>query len=138
VNRRAAIGLGCASLALLAAGCRDGGGNERAFCNQVVNVPVITDRDQLAVPDPATATGNLVTALRRLRTTAPNDIRRDVTTMVTVAEAVQRALTTPGTPDAEEARTQIERQSPAWSDASARVVSYARRTCGIDLSSSPG
>jgi hypothetical protein len=131
---RAAIGLGWAALALVVAGCSDDGGSARAFCSQVVNVPVITDRDQLAVPDPATATGNLVTQLRRLRTTAPNDIRRDVTTMVTVAEAVRRALTAPGTPEATDARTQIERQTPAWTDASARVVSYARRTCGIDLS----
>jgi hypothetical protein len=134
VRRPAAIGLGGAALAVLLAACHDGGGNTRAFCNQVVNVPVITDRDQLVTPDPTTATGNLVDQLRRLRTTAPHDIRRDVTTMVAVAEAVQRALTAPGTPEADDARTQIERQTPAWSDASARVVSYARRTCGVDLS----
>ncbi len=119
--------------ATVLAGCRSDGGSVEAFCNQVTRVPVITDADQLTMPDPASAAGALVTELRRLRAAAPDDVRADVTVLVEVSELLERALTAPDEAARAAAGDAVDERRAAWKDASAAVVAYTKRRCDIDL-----
>lgn len=117
------------------AGCRSAPGGTRTFCAQVKRVPVITERDDLTVPDTATATKALVTELRRLQEAAPAQIRGDVSVLVGVAEDVSVALSNGDEASVEAAKQRVAKSIEAWKAASDNVVSYASSTCGIDLGS---
>lgn len=130
---RRASGVALTAIGLLGGACRSSDDDPARFCARVAEVPVVSDRDDLAVPDPATATGELVVALRRVRAVAPSAIRDQVALMVEVTEAVQRAVTAPPGPERDAARREVDERSVAWRTASAEVVDYAASTCGIDL-----
>lgn len=121
------------ALAAGLAGCADDVGDLDTFCTQLRRVPVITERDDLTVPDPASATGELVTELRRLREAAPQDIRGDVAVLVGVAEDVQVALSQGDTASMEAAKQRVATSHEAWKAASDNVVSYASTECDLDL-----
>lgn len=123
------------TLLTVATGCGSEGGSIEAYCNQVTRVPTITDRDQLSVPDPTSATTELVTELRRLRAAAPKDIRPDVTVLVEVSEQLERALTATDEQSRSDASDAVDGRRTVWKEASARVVAYTKRRCGIDLGS---
>jgi hypothetical protein len=119
--------------ALLLAGCRQGSGDVEDFCAQLRRVPVITERDDLTVPDPQTATTQLVTELRRLREAAPTDIRGDVAVLVGVAEDVMVALSPGDEAGQEAAKQRVASSHDAWKAASDNVVSYASTVCELEL-----
>ena len=96
-------------------------------------MPVITERDDLTVPDTATATKQLVTELRRLREAAPPEIRGDVAVMVGVTEDLAVALSTGDEASIEAAKQRLAKSGEAWKAASDNVIIYASSTCGIDL-----
>jgi hypothetical protein len=127
-----------AVLVLGAAGCSDDeSGSVETFCSQVRRVPVITERDDLTVPDTATATGQLVTELKRLREAAPLAIRGDVGVLVGVSEDLAVALSDGDEASVEAAKQRLARAGEAWKAASDNVVVYASRTCGLDLGREP-
>lgn len=123
----------CTALLGGAAGCRDAPGDRETFCAQLRRVPVITERDDLTVPDTATATDHLVTELRRLQEAAPTEIRGDVSVLVGVAEDLAVALSNGDEASVEAARQRMAKSGDAWKAASDNVVIYASSTCGIDL-----
>jgi hypothetical protein len=119
--------------ALLGGACREQTGDVEDFCAQLRRVPVITERDDLTVPDPQTATTQLVTELRRLREASPTDIRGDVAVLVGVAEDVVVALSAGDEAAQEAAKQRVASSHEAWKAASDNVVSYASTVCGLDL-----
>ncbi|MCC6437967.1 MAG: hypothetical protein IT196_23275 [Acidimicrobiales bacterium] len=127
------IGVVSMTAALALSGCRDRVGNEQTFCAQLRRVPVITERDDLTVPDPAAATGELVTELRRLRESAPQEIRGDVSVLVGVAEDVATALSAGDLASMEAAKQRVATSQEAWKAASDNVVSYASTVCNVEL-----
>lgn len=129
----ALAGLGALAAALALVGCREQVGDRTTFCTQLRRVPVITERDDLTVPDPATATGELVTELRRLREAAPQDIRGDVSVLVGVAEDVATALSAGDRASMEAAKQRVATSQEAWKAASDNVVSYASTVCNVEL-----
>lgn len=113
--------------------CRQADPDPGLFCARVADVPVVSDRDDLAVPDPATATEELVVALRRVRAVAPAAVVDQVGLMVEVAEAVQRAVTAEPGPARDEAQREVDERRAEWQSASEQVVDYTSSECGIDL-----
>lgn len=118
------------------AACGDEVGDQERFCTQLRRVPVITERDDLTVPDPGTATGELVTELRRLREAAPAIVRGDVSVLVGVVEDVETALSGGDGASVEAAKQRVATSHEAWKAASDNVVTYATRACGLDLGAS--
>lgn len=135
--RPAVLATGVLLCASMLAACGDDVGDQESFCTQLRRVPVITERDDLTVPDPGTATGELVTELRRLREAAPEIVRGDVSVLVGVAEDVETALSGGDEASVEAAKQRVETSHEAWKAASDNVVSYATRACGVDLGASP-
>ncbi len=124
-----------ATLALAAAGlvgCSSSGSPE-TFCAQIRRVPVITEADDLTVPDTATATKALLTELRRLHRAAPDRVRGDVAVLVAVVQDIAVALAEDDEAATEAAKQRVAKSSDAWKAASDNVVSYASATCGLDL-----
>jgi len=134
VTRRAVAAFAVAALALGVAGCADAESSSvETFCVQVRRVPVITGRDDLTVPDTASATGQLVTELKRLREASPLAIRGDVGVLVGVSEDLAVALSDGDEASVEAAKQRLARSGEAWKAASDNVVVYTSRTCGLDL-----
>ncbi len=125
--------MGLVGLAGLMTACREPAGDRDTFCAQLKRVPVITERDDLTVPDTATATGQLVTELRRLQGSAPTEIRGDVSVLVGVAEDLEVALSNGDQAGVEAARQRVATATEAWKAASDNVVIFASNTCNIDL-----
>jgi len=120
-------------VAAVTGACREEGGDRELFCAQLRRVPVITERDDLTVPDTATATKQLVTELRRLQEAAPIEIRGDVSVLVGVAADLEVALSDGDEASVEAAKQRVAKSTEAWKAASDNVVIYASATCGIDL-----
>ncbi len=133
----ALVGLAVVS-ALGAAGCNEKQGSLEAFCAQLQRVPQITQPDDLTVPDPETATGNLVTELRRLREAAPAEIRGDVSVLVGVTEDVQTALSATDKASQEAAKQRVAASHEAWKAASDNVLTFASANCGFDPGTAVG
>ncbi len=132
LTRRASVVL--VALVALAGGCRAPAGDRDAFCAQLRRVPVITESDDLTVPDTATVTNQLVTELTRLQQAAPTPIRGDVSVLVGVAEDLEVALSNGDQASVEAAKQRVASSAEAWKAASDNVVLFASTTCGVDLS----
>lgn len=119
--------------ALLVAGCRSDGSRE-AFCERVLDVPVIRDADTLVEPGGEELLAELLAALQQLRDASPGEVRPDLNTLVSVTEDLQRVLAE-GDLESADAEVLAELRSGVvyYGAASERVVAYADRTCGIDL-----
>jgi hypothetical protein len=120
-------------LIALVGACGGSTSDTEAFCAQVRRVPVITDRLQLASPDPTTASAELVDELERLRNAAPRAVRSDVAALLELSEVLATALTTTDDTTRAEALAELESRRVEWEEASSSVVAYTSRTCGIDL-----
>ena len=123
--------LALASTALV--GCSSSSGSPETFCAQIRRVPVITEADDLTVPDTATATEALLTELRRLHRAAPDRVRGDVAVLVAVVQDIAVALAEDDEAATEAAKQRVAKSSDAWKAASDNVVSYASANCGLDL-----
>lgn len=133
LTRGWAIALVLVVASTASAACAAEKGSVEQFCNQVQRVPTITEADDLTVPDPATATEQLVTELRRLREAAPSTIRADVSVLVDITGDILTALADGSEAEIEAARSRVARANDAWKVASDNLVSFASTQCGIDL-----
>jgi len=132
-RRASTIGAVVVGLAAVLVGCGDSSSDTEAFCAQVRRVPVITDRLQLATPDPTTAATRLVDELERLRNASPRAVRSDVAVLLDLSEVLTTALTTTDEAVRADALAELETRRVEWEEASSSVVAYTSRTCGIDL-----
>ncbi len=121
-----------ASAAGLLSGCRSGGSRE-AFCAKAPDVPVVRDVATLGEPEGRDQVDELLSSLQGLRDASPGEVRNDVNTLVAVTRDLRDALD-----DAAEGKTgrpasDLQQNLDDYAAASARIVEYASRWCGIDL-----
>ena len=117
----------------LPTGCGGDPSGTEAFCAQVRRVPVITDRLQLATPDPTTASAELVDELERLRNASPRAVRGDVEVLLELTRVLGTAITTTDEATRADALQTLENRRVEWERASASVVAYTNRICGVQL-----
>lgn len=137
MTARSVLATAAMTVLMLGAACSGGSeGSVQAFCDRAGKVEVVTTSEELVGPGGTRRAIELVTALEGLRDVAPEDIRGDVTTMVTVAGNLRDALAAEAGED-EAARSQtkdaLTRSMAGFEPASDAVVAYTRKTCGINL-----
>jgi len=134
-RRRSTLGVALVAAGVLAlpTACGGDGAEPDAFCAQVRRVPVITDRLQLATPDPTTASAELVDELERLRNASPRAVRADVEVLLELSRVLGTAITTTDEAARADALATLETRRVEWERASASVVAYTNRVCGVQL-----
>jgi hypothetical protein len=124
------------------AGCGDDGGSEEAFCETARrfardNPAAVFDRYDPSDPTGAAALLREAGAtLQAWADEAPGDVDDDVETIAEAAEELATAFEEPA-PTAERA-AELEARFAEVEDASARVTSYARERCGVELDPGAG
>jgi hypothetical protein len=111
-----------------------------AFCAEVGRVPVVTSADQLQGKGGQATLSDLQSALRRLRSHSPKDVRADVLTLADVTGRLKQALQRQAEGDAaarDKLTADLNAQLAAFQAASQRIVAYTKQTCGIDLGNRP-
>lgn len=119
-------------LAYVASACTTDNGSQEAFCARVVEVPIVTSAEQLQGREGVAMLARLSSALDRLAKASPPDIRPQVATMSTVAKQIRAANNATGTTTSTTKSTD-QADLDRFADASDRVVTYAKRTCGVEL-----
>jgi hypothetical protein len=125
---------------LVAVACSGGDdGDLVAFCARVVDVPVITSREQIGSGGPdADVLAGVIRRLENVEEVAPDEVADDVHTLVETVEVLNEALATEDDVSADasavaDARASIETRRAAYALASDRIVDYAQASCGVEL-----
>lgn len=129
--------LALALVALVAAGCADDGGSIEAFCETARrfardNPATVFDRYDPADPTSAAALLRSASAdLRAWADEAPGEIDDDVEAIAEAADTLAEGFESP--PPSPNRVAELEEQFNAVELASARVTSFTREQCGVDL-----
>jgi transposase len=123
-------------LALVVRACRQPDAGAEAFCAEVQRIRTITTAEQLQGQGGQATLAELRSALGQLRTRSPGAVRGDVATLADVTGRLQDALDQQdrgNQAERDRATAELDASLAAFEQASARVVDYAQRTCGVDL-----
>jgi hypothetical protein len=123
-------------LLLVVRACRQPDAGPEAFCAHVQRVRTITTAEQLQGQGGQATLADLRSALGQLRARSPGAVRGDVATLVDVTRRLQDALDSQdrgSQAQRDRATAELDASLAAFEQASARVVDYAQRTCGVDL-----
>ena len=131
-HRRAAVCWVAVAVSPLALGCSEQGSRE-AFCETAPEVPVVRDPTALDSPEGEELLGELLGALERLRDASPGEVRNDVNILVSVTRKLRQALADAADGEGDDAVGALQQDLDDYAAASARVVDYAERSCGLEL-----
>jgi hypothetical protein len=135
--RTRSVAAAALALGLASAACSDDGGSEEAFCATARSFATDNPAAVFDRYDPADPTGaaellrRTGTRLRAWSEEAPGDVDDDVALIADVADELAAAFEAPAS--SSDRTEELQARFTEVEEASARVTSYARERCGVEL-----